>query len=369
MKEEALKWYQDVPDQIRTNWDELSNLFLRTFREAGGEARALSRLSKITMGKLESVPCYGQRVKALIHKLTTIISPPVQVEWYVAGFSEKMGFQIRQAQPTTLQEAMEATQNYENSAQSLRKSLKGLEKRERSKSGRKDWRRKKHLDTSETSGSSSSTVGSSITESFGSDSGPSSGKRSNQNRKGKEIRKVKMEDDDQKQKMKSIQESLEAIKVNLVDNRKPRKIVPTSRANFWCTRCRENGHYASECYKRPQKQVHFVDPETGVYYTISDEDEEPKINPVYRVQLVYGRSKGVTPLIRTDLEQRSDQIGSIQVMIPQTRYPVGVCWNCGDPGYYATSCPVRLGQGAPIPLPYQNCGEQGHNLPHCPKPL
>ena len=92
LKGEALKWYQDVLDRIRTNWDELSNLFLRTFREAGGGARALGRLSKMTMRKSEFVPRYEQRVKALIQKLTTEISPTVQVEWYVAGFPEKMGF-------------------------------------------------------------------------------------------------------------------------------------------------------------------------------------------------------------------------------------------------------------------------------------
>ena len=92
----------------------------------------------MTMGKSESVRRYGQRVKALIQKLTTEISPTIQVEWYVAGFPEKMGFQIRQARPTTLNEAMEAAQNYENSAQSLWKSLKGLEKREKSKSGKRD---------------------------------------------------------------------------------------------------------------------------------------------------------------------------------------------------------------------------------------
>ena len=208
-----------------------------------------------------------------------------------------------------------------------------------------------------------------MTESSGSDSGSSSGKRSTRNRKGKEIRKVKVEDDDQKQIMKSIQESLEAIKVNLADNRKPRRIVPTNRANVWCTRCGENGHYTSECYKGPQKQVHFVDPKTGVYYTIPNEDEEPKINPVYRIQPVYGRGKGMTPLIRMDPGQRSGQIGPSQVMVPQARYPVGVCWNCGDPGHYATSCPVRPGQGAPLPLLCQNCGEQRHDLPRCPKPL
>ena len=71
LKGEALKWYQDVPDQIRTNWEQLSSLFLQTFREAGGEARALSRLNKMTMGKSEFVRRYRQRVKALIQKLTT----------------------------------------------------------------------------------------------------------------------------------------------------------------------------------------------------------------------------------------------------------------------------------------------------------
>ena len=168
-------------------------------------------------------------MKALIQKLTMEIFPTVQVEWYVVGFPEKMGFQIRQAQPTTLQEAMEAAQNYENSAQSLMKSLKGLEKLEKSKSGKKDRRRKKHSNTSKTSGSSSSTAGSSVTESSGSDYGLSSGKRSTQNRKDKEIQKVKVEDDDQMQIMKSIQKSSEAIKVNLADNRKPKRIVPTSQ--------------------------------------------------------------------------------------------------------------------------------------------
>ena len=73
----------------------------------------------MTMGTSELVRRYGQRVKALIQKLTTDIAPSVQVEWYVAGFPEEMGFQIRQTRPATLQQAMEAAQNYENSAQSL----------------------------------------------------------------------------------------------------------------------------------------------------------------------------------------------------------------------------------------------------------
>ena len=59
LKGEALKWYQDIPDRIRTNWDQLTNLFLRAFQEAGGEARALRHLNKMTMGKSKSVRRYG----------------------------------------------------------------------------------------------------------------------------------------------------------------------------------------------------------------------------------------------------------------------------------------------------------------------
>ena len=48
--------------------------------------------------------------------------------------------------------------------------------------------------------------------------------------------KVKVEDDESKRFMKSVQESLEAIKVNLADNRKPRRVIPTTRTNVWCAR-------------------------------------------------------------------------------------------------------------------------------------
>ena len=80
LKGEALKWYLDVPVDVREDWDRLTSAFVRTFREAGGEARALGRLSTMTMKKTESVRKYGQRVKGLIQKLTTEIAPSVQVE-------------------------------------------------------------------------------------------------------------------------------------------------------------------------------------------------------------------------------------------------------------------------------------------------
>ena len=39
LKGEALKWYQDIPKWIRNNREQLTSLFLRTFREARGEER------------------------------------------------------------------------------------------------------------------------------------------------------------------------------------------------------------------------------------------------------------------------------------------------------------------------------------------
>ena len=143
LKGEALKWYQDVPEFTRSSWDQLTRLFLRTFREASGEARALGQLSKMIMKKSESIRKYSQRMKALIQKLTTEIAPSVQVEWYVAGFPERMGFQIRQARPSNLQQAMEAAQNYENSALSLRKSLKRSNEKDKGKSKKKDRKGRK----------------------------------------------------------------------------------------------------------------------------------------------------------------------------------------------------------------------------------
>ena len=192
------------------------------------------------------------------------------MEWYVAGFPEQMGFQIRQTRPSNLQQAIEAAQNYENSAQSLRKSLK--RSKEKGKGRKKDRKRRKQ-DTSDSeseSSSNSSSASSSDTESSESKSRTLFGKQRSKD-KSKTTTKVKEETDDLKKVTKSIQEALEVIKVNLADTWKPRRTVPLSRANVWCSRCGENGHYASECYKEPQRRVHYVDPGDEVYYTIPEE--------------------------------------------------------------------------------------------------
>ena len=375
LKGEALRWYQDVSDRDRNNWDQLKELFLRTFREVGGEARALAKLSKITMKPNESVRTYGQRVKDLIKKLTTDVAPSIQVQWYMGGFPEEMGFQIRQSRPADLREAMESAQNYENAAHSLRRSVKKHEKTERGKSKKyekKQSRRRKFSESeTETSGTGTndSNTDSSSSESEVEASSSRRPYRARNDKISRRTVKVKKEEDDNKKMIKSIQESLEAIKVNLADNRIPRRSIPTTRANVWCTRCRGPGHYANECTHAPQKQIHFVD-EEGVFYTLPDPgDQEEHINPIFQVQTGYGRGRVPQQLIRTNANPHGVVAGSSQGNYSSSRYPPGCCFSCGSPQHYANVCPFKgPGQGAPLMLPCQNCQEYGHGSNECPKP-
>ena len=314
LKGEALKWYQDVPTETREDWTDFTLIFLKTFREAGGEARALGRLSRMTKKPSESVWKYGQRVKALIQKLTNDIAQSVQVEWYVAGFPEKMGFHIWQSHPDTLREAMEAAQNYENSAQSLRKFLKKAEEK-----GKAHRRRRRKYSSSSGSKSSSKSEATSSNSSSSEDEAPTHSKNRNRHsgngkdRKGKELIKVKDEADDLMKMMKNIQDTIAAIHVNLAETRKPRRTIPTSRANVWCTRCGEAGRFPPECSIPPPKRIQYVQPEEEVFYTnAEEEDEEDNEAAVYQVQSTYGRGKAPTPFGRAPQGPRVAHPGASQ---------------------------------------------------------
>jgi hypothetical protein len=385
LKGEALKWFQEVPDGVRASWNQLAGLFLRTFREAGGEARALGRLSKMSMKPNESVRKYGQRVRSLIQKLTTDIAPAIQVEWYVSGFPEDMGFQIRQSRPSTLRDAMEAAQNYENSAQSLRKALRRSKNRKSKnrKSGRDARRKHRHSGTEDSSTHSSSSIRSSETEeSEDSSLSPRKASRSSKHRRDGDRMKGRVKEEapgnsETRKIMKDIHEALEAIKVNITESRKPRKAIPMVRSNVWCAKCGESGHYPSECQRRSGRPVQFVDAEGTVYFARPEEEEdELEDSSVFQVAPSPGRGKAPQQLFRvTNSSYHPQNSGSgsgfsnhpLPSGFPERQY--GLCFVCGSPQHFANSCPSRgLGGGAPIPLPCQNCQGYGHGKMQCPYP-
>jgi hypothetical protein len=329
----------------------------------------------------DSVQKYGQRVKALIEKLTMEITPSVQVEWYVAGFPEAIGFQIWQTQPTNLRDTMEAAHNYENSAQSLRKAVRRSEKQDKEK-GKKDdrkaRRRRKFSDSDSDSENSESEESGSASSGSEEEQSPSPPRRSHRSRGAREKAtvKVKTKDPESRRMMKSIEETLEAIKVNLAENRKPRRTIPTSRMNVWCARCRDPGHYASECQRRTPKWIHYVNLEEKVFYAQPEEEAE-ETSSIYQVQPTYERGKAPQlPIQPSVMANRNYQVGPSQGTnfnnpVRFSNYgdrQLGCCFICGDPNHYANNCPHRgPGQGAPLILPCRNCQEYGHQEGQCPK--
>jgi hypothetical protein len=155
---------------------------------------------------------------------------------------------------------MEAAHNYENSAQSLRKAVRRSEKKDKGKGkkeDRKERRRRKFSDLDSDSESSDSDESGSASSRSEEERSPSPPRWSHRSKGGREKAIVKTEDPKQRRMMKSIEDTLEAIKVNLAENRKPRRTIPTSRMNVWCARCGDPGHYASECQRPTPKRVHF----------------------------------------------------------------------------------------------------------------
>ncbi|BFI43558.1 hypothetical protein MPTK2_Ug00340 [Marchantia polymorpha subsp. ruderalis] len=244
----------------------------------------------------ESVCRYGQRVRSLIHKLSPEIAASIQVEWYVAGLPDQMAFQVRQARPQTLQEAMEAAQNYENSKQSIRQY------RRSGKSSRRY--RKKHQNRNLSSDSSnSSSEESSETDGSDSEDGRSTrkpaGSKGYRKEKERTIVKVKEEYPSEKRMIKDLVSSIEELKVQMVEEKKARKALPTLRNNVWCTKCGEAGHYNRECPHGPTKRVQFVDEEGLVFFAEAGyEKEELGMLPVYQVTPAYGRGRMLQPMIR-----------------------------------------------------------------------
>jgi hypothetical protein len=174
---------------------------------------------------------------------------------------------------------MEAAHNYENSAQSLRKAVRRSKKQnkgKRKKDDQKARRRRKFSNSDSDSESSESEDSGSASSGSEEERSPLPPRRSHRSRGAREKAtvKVKTEDPESRRMMKSIEESLEAIKVNLAENQKSRRTIPTSRMNVWCTRCGDLGHYASECQRPAPKWIHYVNPEEEVFYAQPEEEAE-----------------------------------------------------------------------------------------------
>lgn len=57
--------------------------------------------------------------------------------------------------------------------------------------------------------------------------------------------------------LQGIEDTQEAIRVNLAKDHRTRRMVLVVQENVWCTRCRESGHFANECNKKSRLPVHY----------------------------------------------------------------------------------------------------------------
>ena len=101
------------------------------------------------------------------------------------------------------------------------------------------------------------------------------------------MKEVKIE-----KELRDMQQTLEAIKVNLAATPRSRKAIPMVRSNIWCTRCGANGHFTSECPQTAIRRVQYVDQE-GRVHGVEEEVEEEEEQPVYQVLSSAGRGKAM----------------------------------------------------------------------------
>ena len=70
----------------------------------------------------------------------------------------------------------------------------------------------------------------------------------------------------------------------------------------------------------PQRQIHYVNLEEEVYYTIPEEDEEEVVAPIFQVHPTYRKEKAPQQPMRTNITPQPVLIGPSQDMMGQIRY-------------------------------------------------
>jgi hypothetical protein len=213
---EALKWYGTLDQAVKDDWPTLKSAFEQEFREIGADSRVMSRLNSIKMKSTDTLRSYTQRVQQLIGKLST--PPPVnmQMEWFISGLPELLDFEVRKADPQTLNGAIETAKRYEKSALL---------------SGRWTEKKQKKKVTFEEEDDS---------DDYGMEEEKPPPSTSNRNQQALFTKVVKEE-------MQTLKDAIDNVRVQMADVKKSRRPTPTNHTNVWCTRCKKEGHFSHDC--------------------------------------------------------------------------------------------------------------------------
>src|SRR5450759_4869205 len=99
---EALRWYSTLDVAVKNDWPTLKNAFEQEFREIGADSRVMSRLNAIKMKPSDTLRSYIQCVHQLVGKLSTPAPANLQMEWFLSNLLELLDFEVRKADPQTL---------------------------------------------------------------------------------------------------------------------------------------------------------------------------------------------------------------------------------------------------------------------------
>ena len=242
---EALKWYGTLDPAVKADWDTLKAAFEQEFREIGADSRVMSRLNSIKMRSTDTLRSYTQRVQQLVGKLSTPPPSNMQMEWFISGLPELLDFEVRKADPKTLNEAIDTAKRYEKSALL---------------SGRWTEKKQKKKVTFQEDDDS---------DDYGLEDERPSHSTSGKSQHAQLTKVVKDE-------MQTLKAAIDEVRVQMADIKKSRRPTPTNRTNIWCTRCKKEGHFSHDC----QADWRTINEEEMPFH----EEEQLKMETLYAIQ-------------------------------------------------------------------------------------
>ena len=155
LRGEARPWFNGLAADIKGNWDFFKAAFLLEFRKVEEETEALIKIGQMRMNGEESVRRFLQRFQRVAKKIDPPPANSMLMSWFVSSLPRKMGISVRQARPTTLEEAVEAAMSYRSADISSSKSRKKKKKYESSFEESSDQSSSEDSDSSSSSEDSS----------------------------------------------------------------------------------------------------------------------------------------------------------------------------------------------------------------------